>query len=91
MSIMLGNLSISQIEARAGVTFNDELKALLDETHQANAANVAEGKWHCFDIPFTMVVGGMPLAQKIYDHLKAESSNFKEPLQIALSPVKDTK
>jgi hypothetical protein len=32
-----------------------------------------------------MVCGGMPLAQKIYDHLKSHSKDFLEPLQIALS------
>lgn len=85
MNIRLGNLRVDEIEARAGVKFSDELKSLLKATHQENASNVAEGKWHCFDIPFTMVCGGMPLAQKIYDHLKDEAANFKEPLSIALS------
>lgn len=85
MNIMLGNLTVPEIEKRAGVTFSDELKQLMAETHQSEASNIADGKWHCFDIPFTLVCGGMPLAQQIYDHLKAESSNFKEPLQIALA------
>ena len=85
MSIMLGNLTVPEIEKRAGVIFSDDLKQLMAETHQLEASNIAAGKWHCFDIPFTLVCGGMPLAQQIYDHLKAESSNFKKPLQIALA------
>ena len=84
MNFMLGNLTVEEIEARAGVAFNDELKTLLSKTHQAKASNIAEGKWHCFDIPFTLVCGNMSLAQKIYDHLKAETSNFKEPMSIAV-------
>lgn len=85
MSIMLGNLTVAEIEKRAGVEFSEELKQLMEKTHQSEASNIADGKWHCFDIPFSLVCGGMPLAQQIYDHLKAESSNFKEPLQIALA------
>jgi hypothetical protein len=85
MNIMLGNLTVSEIEKRSGVEFPDELKQLMEETHQPEASNIADGKWHCYDIPFALVCGGMPLAQKIYNHLKAESSNFKEPLQIALA------
>ena len=82
---MLGNLSVADMEARSGVTFSDGLKTLLNDTHQSNASNVADGKWHCFDLPFVLVCGGMPLAQKIYDELKSQSANFKEPLQIALA------
>jgi hypothetical protein len=85
MNIMLGNLTIQQIEDRAGVEFGDELKELLSKTHQPSAANVADGKWHCFDMPFTMVCGSMDLAKEIYGHLESSASNFKEPLQIALS------
>ena len=89
MSIYLGNLTIEQMEARTGVNFDDELKNLLIETHQDSASNIAEGEWHCFDIPFVLVCGGMPLAQRIYDHLKADSKNFKEVLQISLSQVEN--
>lgn len=85
MNIMLGNLTVSEIEKRSGVTFPSELKQLMEETYQADANNIADGKWHCFDIPFTLVCGGMTIAQRVYDHLKSESCNFKEPLHIALA------
>lgn len=85
MNIMLGNLTVTEIEKRTGVIFPDELKQLMNDTHQSEASNIAEGKWHCFDIPFALVCGGRPLAQQIYDHLKSESSNFKEQMQIALA------
>jgi hypothetical protein len=87
MNIMLGNLTADQIEHRAGVVFSDELKTLLNETHQSSATNIGEGEWHCFDIPFMMICGGMPFAQKVYDHMKAQASNFAEPLQIGLAPA----
>jgi len=85
MSIMLGNLSVQQLETRTGVTFSDELKTLLKETHELSANNIPKGKWHCFDLPFHMVCGDMDIAQKIYDHLKPFASDFKEQLQISIS------
>jgi len=83
--ILLGNLTIEQMEARTGVTFSEELKNFLKETYQANATNIAPNKWHCFDIPFTLVCGDMQIAQKIYNYLKLEAKNFKEPLQISIN------
>ena len=85
MGIMLGNLTVAEIEKRSGVAFSEVLKQLMEDTHQSEANNVADGKWHCFDIPFMLVCGGMPLAQKIYDELKDQSEKFKEPLKISLS------
>ena len=85
MNIMLGNLSVPEMEKRSGVTFPEELKAILSETRQEDASNIKPGRWHCFDAPFVLVCGGMELAQSIYDHLKDMSSKFKEPLQIALA------
>jgi hypothetical protein len=91
MNIMLGNLTVDQIEKRAGVTFSEELKALMNATHQPSATNIREGEWHCFDLPFNLVVGGMPLVVKIHDHLKVHSSDFLEPLQISLAVSKETR
>lgn len=85
MNIRLGNLTIAEMERRSGVAFPDELKELLREGHQDHATNIGKGEWHCFDMPFVLVCGGMELAQAIYNHLKAMSSQFKEPLQIALA------
>jgi hypothetical protein len=85
MNIMLGNLTVSEIEKRTGVIFPEELKQLMEKTHQHEASNISNGKWHCFDIPFVLVCGGMPLAQEIYDHLRIKSGEFKEKMEIALA------
>lgn len=85
MNIMLGNLTAEQMESRSGVVFSDALKEILKKTHQENAGSIKEGMWHCYDIPFVLVCGGLPLAQKIYDELKSQSSNFKEILEISLA------
>ena len=85
MNIQLGDLSISEMEKKAGVTFPEALVDLLKDSYQPIANSVGEGEWHCFDIPFVLVVGGMPMAQAIYDHLQKLSSQFTEQLQISLA------
>lgn len=85
MSIYLGNLSIDEIERRSGVEFPAELKSYMEPRRQESASDVKQGKWHCFDIPFVLVCGGMETATEIHNHLKAFSSEFKEPLQISLA------
>ena len=85
MNIRLGNLTVLEMEQRSGITFPDELKRLLEGSRQDHATNIGKGEWHCFDIPFVLVCGDMNLAQAIYDHLKVMSSQFTEPLQIALT------
>ena len=84
MSIYLGNLSIEEIELRSGVEFPQELKDYMADKKQESASNIAEGKWHCFDIPFVLVCGGRSMAENIYKYLAPMSKDFKEPLQIAL-------
>ena len=83
--IMLGNLTIKQMEDRAGIKFPAELVEYMKTRHQSKAENVQPGKWHCFDLPFTLVCGDMETAKEIYSHLKPFSDKFTEPMQIALN------
>ena len=85
MSIMLGNLSVSQIEKRLGIEFPEEIREFMKKTHQPEANNIGKGKWHCFDIPFNLVCGDMETATKIFNSVKEKSSECKEPLQFSLS------
>ena len=82
---MLGNLTTSQIEKRLGIEFPEEIRELMKQTHQSEAANIGKGKWHCFDIPFNLVCGDMELATKIFESVKDKSSECKEKLQFSLS------
>lgn len=88
MSIMLGNLSVSQIEKRLGIEFPNDIKELMSKTHQSEAHNIAKGKWHCFDIPFNLVCGDMDIATKIFNSVKDKSSECKEQLQFSLNTTK---
>jgi len=54
-------------------------------SRQMEANNVQKGKWHCFDLPFEIVCGGMGVAEKIYYALKDKSEDVKEPLKFSVS------
>ena len=85
MNIMLGDLSVSQIEKRLGIDFPKEIRDFMQENHQPTASNIAEGKWHCFDIPFCIVCGDMQTGLKIYNSVKDKSSQCKEQLQFSVN------
>lgn len=85
MEILLGNLSISQIEKRLGITLTDEEIQFFNSTHQARAENIAKDKWHCFDIPFNMVCGSQDFAAKVYEILKPYSCMMNEILRISIN------
>ena len=82
---MLGNLSVSQIETRLCIEFPESTREFMNRTHQPNANNITEGKWHCFDIPFVLVCGDKETATIIYTSVADRSSECKEPLQFSLS------
>tara|TARA_R110000782_G_scaffold172672_2_gene264281 strand:+ start:1208 stop:1477 length:270 start_codon:yes stop_codon:yes gene_type:complete len=86
--ILLGNLSISQIEQRAGVAFPADLKAYMQTRHQSEAANVKPGKWHCFGFPFNLTCGDIHTATEIHRHLAPLSDDFSEELHISISNTK---
>jgi len=82
---MLGNLSVKEIESRAGVELPADLIDYMEPRRQQKANGVKAGEWHCFDMPFTLVCGDDEVAQEIYKHLGPLSSEFDNPMQIAVS------
>jgi len=85
MNIMLGNLSVSQIEKRLGIEFPEEIKEFMKKTHQSKASNITKGKWHCFDMPFCLVCGDIDTATKIYNSVKDRNNEIKETLPISIN------
>lgn len=84
MSILLGNLTVSEIEKRIGIDFPQDVRDFMNSTHHSNAGNIPKGKWHCFDMPFNMVCGDVETATKIYNSVKERSSQVKEQLQFSI-------
>ena len=85
MSLMLGNLSVDDMQKRTGVEFPAELIEYMADKHQSKAENVQAGKWHCFDIPFVLVCGDMETAQHIFEHLSPLANGFKEQMKIFIT------
>lgn len=88
MNIMLGNMSVSDIEKRIGIEFPEEIREFMEKTQQNNASKVEPGKWHCYDMPFNIVCGDMEIATKIFNSVKDRGSECKVPLQFSLQEYK---
>ena len=84
MGILLGNLTVKQIEERLGIELTNEERQFFIDTKQERAENVDENRWHCFDIPFNMICGSMEFATKVYEMLKPYSDKMNESLQISI-------
>ena len=84
MSIMLGNLTVKQIEERLGIELSDSERKSLSSLRQENATNIEKNKWHCFDMPFTILCGSYDTAKAIYDILLSYSENMTTRVQIAI-------
>ncbi len=84
MEINLGNLNVSEIQARLGIEFPQEIVEFMNGSHQASAQKVQIGKWHCFDIPFCLVCGDVETAKKIYNAVKDQSAKCKESLHFSV-------
>ena len=80
MNIMLGNLSVSQIEERLGIEFPEDIRDFMKKSHQSKAENIGKGKWHCFHIPFTILCGDIETATKIFNSVKEKADKCKEQL-----------
>lgn len=83
--MMLGNLSVKQIEERLGIEFPENIRLFMKESHQSQAENIKTGKWHCFDLPFHIVCGDLETATKIYESVKDKSSECKTSLQFSIT------
>lgn len=89
MGIMLGNLTVNQIETRLQITLSDHDREALSKIRQNDAQNIAPGTWHCFDIPFVLVCGDYNAAVTVRDILTPYSGQMKGQLQIAMESKKD--
>lgn len=85
MSIMLGNLTVEEIEKRTGIDFPEDIRKYMNENHQPSASNVQKGKWHCFDIPFNLVCGDIETATKIFNSVKDKARECKQQLQFSIA------
>ena len=84
MAIMLGNLTLQQIQDRSGFQFPKEaLDILQNRQEKVNRVKIADGAWHCFDIPFLIMCGSEQMARDLAMVLMPHSHEFKTPMQIS--------
>lgn len=89
MSIYLGNLTVEQIEKRLGIEFSESERKELNETRENKANNIPIGKWHCFDIPFTIACGGYDFAERIKEILTSYVNGMKGQIGICVDEGDD--
>lgn len=80
----LGNLSVKEMETRLGITFSGELKDILNENNRQHSVDKVKNwdkLWHCFDIPFVLMLKNFDLACKVKDLLNKE--DFTGTIQIS--------
>ena len=81
--MMLGNLSIGDMEKRLGIKFPEELILWMTKKYQQEASHILQCQWHCFDLPFTLVCGDIETATKIRNCLEPLSSEMLTQINIA--------
>jgi len=86
MPIYLGNLSVAQIEERLGIELTEAERSELTSARQEAVLDVAlaPDKWHCYDLPFTIVCGSREMATKVCGILSPYSSQMKCRLQVGI-------
>ncbi len=81
--MLLGNLSVEQIEKEYGVEFSAEDKEWLKTHRQENVSILLEkDKWHCFDMPRVIATGSEEFRDELYHRLS--KYDFKGKIMIAI-------
>ena len=83
--MMLGNLSIRQMEERLGIDFPEPFRTDFAEMHQQEADDVKPGKWHCFDLPFFLVVGDGGMVQMVKDTLMPLAEQMTGSIRVGVA------
>mgnify|MGYP000856623385 CR=1 FL=1 len=84
--MMLGNLSVAQIEERLGIQLAEAERSELIASRQEPVNNIpiAPDAWHCFDLPFMIVCGSREMAEKLYKMLSPYGGEMTCRLQIGV-------
>lgn len=81
MGILLGNLSVRELEEKHGFVLSDEDRQALESIRQSNAQKIEAEKFHIFDMPRTILCGSYDTAVKVHEILK----KYKIKGQISIS------
>lgn len=70
MGILLGNLTIRDLEEKHSFTLSDDDRATLESMRQDSAQKIENGKFHIFNMPRSIVCSDSNTCQKVYNILK---------------------
>ena len=70
MNILLGNLSVRELEKKHGFNLSDEDRQVLESMRQSNAQKIEDGEFHIFDMPRQILCGSYDTAVKVHEILK---------------------
>lgn len=70
MAILLGNLTVKELEEKHGFSLSDEHRQTLESMRQNTAQPIKNDKFHIFDLPRTILCGSEGIAIKVYEILK---------------------
>jgi hypothetical protein len=82
MGIMLGNLTVGELEKRSGVTFSEEDRRFLGEYRVNHASVIPKDGFHIFDIPFCILCGSREFTQELYGVIKKYDFSKSPELRI---------
>jgi hypothetical protein len=84
MNIYLGNLTVKQIEKRLEIELTENERTELESCREEVCDKVrGHDVWHCYDVPFEMVVGSKQAADTVYKVLFPYSSKMKCALRVS--------
>lgn len=90
--ILIGNLTIADLEKDLGIKFNEEDRQYLESTRQEDVSKkLASDAWHFFDIPRRLVLGSPKAHRKFKDLLKKYEPSRIVEIEIILDKDSEPK
>lgn len=83
-NLMLGNLTVEEMEHRLGITLTDAQRTRMSDIRCNDAQNIPEGQWHCFDIPFVVICGSLEVAYMWRDILEPKEKELQTRIEFAI-------
>ena len=83
MGIMLGNLSLTQMQKRLGIELSADDIMRFPHRQENVSQKLGEYTWHCFDIPFLIECDSKDTAKSVLGILQPYAGKMREAIQIA--------
>ena len=91
MGIMLGNLSLTQMQKRLGIELSADDIMRFPHRQENVSQKLGEYTWHCFDIPFLIECDSEDTAKSVLGILQPYASKMQGQIQIAWQAAEEEK